>query len=162
MTPTAVPSAMIRHQLNALAAQATELRDQLQKVKSRDLPANATQSLGTIAETVTQLGVRLEEMEAEHKKMKALADIGSVVNSSLELDEVLRIVMDNIVRLTGAERGFLMLRDANGEMVTQVARHWSQESINSGEAATSRTVVQRVIDTGEAIVTKIGRASCRE
>ena len=92
-------------------------------------------------------------MEAEHKKLTALAEIGNVVNSSLELEEVLRIVMDNIVRLTGAERGFLMLRDAKGEMVTQVARHWSQESIKSGEAATSRTVVQRVIETGEAIVT---------
>jgi len=27
------------------------------------------------------------------------------------LNEVLRIVMDTIIRLTGAERGFLMLRD---------------------------------------------------
>ena len=125
----------------------------MQKVKSRDLPPTATQSLGTLADSINQLGARLEEMEAEHKKLIALAEIGSVVNSSLELDEVLRIVMDNIVRLTGAERGFLMLRDASGEMVTQVARHWSQESIKSGEAATSRTIVQRVIETGEAIVT---------
>ena len=153
MTPSAQSSGKIRSQLTALAAQATELRNQLQKVKSRDLPATATESLGTLADTINQLGARLEEMEAEHKKLTALAEIGSVVNSSLELDEVLRIVMDNIVRLTGAERGFLMLRDASGEMVTQVARHWSQESIKSGEAATSRTIVQRVIETGEAIVT---------
>ena len=125
----------------------------MQKVKSRDLPSTATHTLGTLADTINQLGTRLEEMEAEHKKLTALAEIGSVVNSSLELEEVLRIVMDNIVRLTGAERGFLMLRDAGGEMVTRVARHWSQESIKSGELATSRTIVQRVIETGEAIVT---------
>jgi PAS domain S-box-containing protein len=92
-------------------------------------------------------------LDAQHKNLTALANIGSVVNSSLELDEVLRIVMDNIVRLTGAERGFLMLRDEAGEMVTQVARNWTQESIKSGEGATSRSVVQRVIETGEAIVT---------
>ncbi len=153
MTPSVQSSANLRGQLASLAKQATELRDQLQKVKSRDLPPTATQSLGTLADTLTQLGARLEEMEAEHKKLTALAEIGSVVNSSLELDEVLRIVMDNIVRLTGSERGFLMLRDASGEMATQVARNWSQESIKSGEAATSRTIVQRVIETGEAIVT---------
>jgi adenylate cyclase len=47
--------------------------------------------------------------------MLALADVGQVINSSLELDEVLRIVMDNIVRLTKAERGFLMLRDEPGK-----------------------------------------------
>jgi adenylate cyclase len=153
MTPTAPSSAMIRHQLSALAAQATELRDQLQKVKSRDLPATAAQTLSSMADSINQLGARLQELEAEHKKLTALAEIGSVVNSSLELDEVLRIVMDNIVRLTGAERGFLMLRDASGQMVTQVARHWSQESLKSAEGATSRTIVQRVIETGEAIVT---------
>lgn len=153
MTPTTPSSAMIRHQLSALTAQTIELRDQLQKVKSRDLPANASQTLTTLADSLSQLTARLEEMEAENKKLTALAEIGSVVNSSLELDEVLQIVMDNIVRLTGAERGFLMLRDAHGEMVTQVARHWSQGSIKSGEADTSRTIVQRVIETGEAIVT---------
>lgn len=153
MTPSPPSSALIRHQVNALAAQATGLRDQLQKVKSRDLPANAVQGLASMADSINQLGARIQEMEAEHKKLTALSEIGNVVNSSLELDEVLRIVMDNIVRLTGAERGFLMLRDDNGEMVTQVARHWSQESLKSSEAATSSTVVQRVIETGEAIVT---------
>lgn len=153
MKPAATPSVPLRIQMAMLARQATELRDQLQKVKSRDLPPNASQNLGTLAETLIQLGERLGTYEAERKNLKALSQVGNVINSSLELDEVLRIVMDNIVHLSGAERGFLMLRDETGEMVTQVARHWSQESIKSGEAATSRTVVQRVIDSGEAIVT---------
>jgi PAS domain S-box-containing protein len=61
--------------------------------------------------------------------------------------------MDNIVRLTKAERGFLMLRDENGEMSTRMARNWEMESINSSEKNVSRTVVQRVIDTGESVVT---------
>lgn len=147
------PSGDIRDQLSALAAQAVELRDQLQKVKARDLPAGMVQSLGMLAEQIAQAGTRVASMQAEQKNLSALAEIGNVVNSSLELEEVLRIVMDTIVRLTGAERGFLMLRDANGEMVTQVARNWSQESIKTGDAATSRTVVQRVIETGEAIIT---------
>jgi len=47
----------------------------------------------------------------QYKNLMALVDIGQVINSTLELNEVLRIVMDTIVRLTGAERGFLMLRD---------------------------------------------------
>ena len=153
MKPATTSSVPLRIQLAVLARQATELRDQLQKVKSRDLPPNAAQNLGTLSETLIQIGERLETFEAERKNLKALAQVGSVVNSSLELDEVLRIVMDNIVHLSGAERGFLMLRDESGEMVTQVARHWSQESIKSSEAATSRTVVQRVIESGEAIVT---------
>ncbi len=95
----------------------------------------------------------MKSFEAQHSNLLALADIGQVINSSLELDEVLRIVMDNIVHLTRAERGFLMLRNEQGEMVTRIARNWEQESIKSSEAATSRTIVQRVIESGEPIVT---------
>ncbi len=143
----------LHSQANALAFQATKLRDALQKVKARDLPPNAVQDLTNLAEMLAKIGQKLEAFEAEHSNMQALAQIGGVVNSSLELDEVLRIVMDTIVRLTKAERGFLMLRNERGELVTQVARNWEQESIRSAEAATSRTIVQRVVDTGEPVIT---------
>src|SRR5512143_1758147 len=102
---------------------------------------------------MNQLGTRLETLEAHHKNLTALAKVGSVVNSSLELDEVLRIVMDNIIKLTEAERGFLMLRDESGQMSTRIARNWEQESLNQSEYAVSRTVMQRVIETGESILT---------
>jgi adenylate cyclase len=74
---------------------------------------------------------------------------------------VLQIVMDTIVRLTGAERGFLMLRDERGEMVIRIARNWEQESINQNEFAISRTVVQRVIMSGEAVLTTNAREDPR-
>ena len=61
--------------------------------------------------------------------------------------------MDNIVRLTKAERGFLMLRDEQGEMVTSMGRNWEMESINSSELTVSRSVVGRVIETGEPLIT---------
>jgi adenylate cyclase len=38
-------------------------------------------------------------------------------------------------------------------MVIRMGRNWEMESINSSEKNVSRTVVQRVIDTGESIVT---------
>ena len=152
--PSQKSSAVTLHgQARSLAAQTVLLRDSLQKLKPRDLPADAIQNLGTLADMLGELSRNLESVEAEHGKLLALTNIGGVVNSSLELDEVLGIVMDNIVRLTGAERGFLMLRDEKGEMVTRVARHWSQEVMKSGEAATSHTIVQRVIESGEPIVT---------
>jgi len=61
--------------------------------------------------------------------------------------------MDNIVRLTKAERGFLMLRDEQGEMVTRMGRNWEMESINSSELTVSRSVVGRVIESGEPLIT---------
>ena len=46
-----------------------------------------------------------------------------------------------------------MLRDEQSEMVVRVARNWEQESINPGEAAISRTVIKKVIESGEPILT---------
>jgi PAS domain S-box-containing protein len=83
----------------------------------------------------------------------ALTDIIQAINSSLEVNEVLRIVMDTIVRLTRAERGFLMLRNERGEFVTHIARNWEQESLDPNESATSRTVINRVVSDGQPVVT---------
>jgi GAF domain-containing protein len=38
-------------------------------------------------------------------------------NSTLDLDEVLENVIDAVIEITGAERGFLMLKDPTGELV---------------------------------------------
>ncbi len=69
--------------------------------------------------------------------------------------------MDTIVRLMGAERGFLMLRDELGGMSTRIARNWEQEAVNQNEFAISRTIIQRVIDGGEAVLTTNAREDPR-
>jgi PAS domain S-box-containing protein len=85
--------------------------------------------------------------------LQALANIGQVINSSLNPDEVLRIVMDTIIRLTGAERGFLMLRNKEGELSIKLARNWEQESLNDTETEVSRTIINRVVSQGQPVLT---------
>ncbi|HRQ22530.1 MAG TPA: GAF domain-containing protein, partial [Anaerolineales bacterium] len=143
----------IHDQLLALGLQAGKIRAELEAAKLK-LPKNTLGELSSLQTSLEQLSGIIERFQKEHNNMLALADVGQVINSSLELDEVLRIVMDNIVRLTNAERGFLMLRDeSTGEMVIRMGRNWEMESINSSERNVSSTVVQRVIDSGESIVT---------
>jgi adenylate cyclase len=142
----------VHEYVSNLAQQAGKLRAELEKKTPRDLPSNVVGELSQIAEALNRVSAQMASFEEEHGNLLALANIGQIINSSLELDEVLRIVMDNIVRLTRAERGFLMLRDESDQMVTRVARNWEQESIQANEA-TSRTIVQSVIKSGEPIVT---------
>ncbi len=92
-------------------------------------------------------------MAVTTERQSALTDVIQAINSSLELDEVLRIVMDNIIRLAKAERGFLMLRDEQGEFVTRIARNFEQESIDPSEFAISRSVIQRVVSEGQPVLT---------
>ena len=140
----------VHEQILALGTQAGQIRRTVEKGR---VERGALDGLVQLESTLTQIGNQVRDFEKEHRNLSALADIGQVVNSSLELEEVLRIVMDNIVRLTHAERGFLMLREDDGEMVTYVARDWDKETINPSELTVSRTVIQRVIDTGEPLLT---------
>ncbi len=90
---------------------------------------------------------------ASQKQVGALMSIGSAINSSLELNRVLEVVMDSLVALTSAERGFLMLREADGELKIRVARGVSREELDHNSFSISRTVVRQVAESGEAVVT---------
>ncbi len=117
------------------------------------VPRTVIDELSEVERQIYKLSRRIAAADDELKNMVALANISQMVNSSLEVDEVLRIAMDTVIRMINAERGFLMLRDANQEMIIRTARNWEQESINSKASATSRTIINRVIESGESILT---------
>jgi PAS domain S-box-containing protein len=123
------------------------------KDKKANLPSSVVEGLKQTAESLTALGKQVSQQEEDITNLLALADMGQVINSSLELNEVLKIVMDTIVRLTGAERGFLMLKDEDGELKIRIARNWEQESLESDEFAISSTIVNRVTNDGKPVLT---------
>lgn len=137
------------HELSKLAGQ---IRDQVLLVHQANLPA-LLEKISSLEDSLVEFGKNAGTFEEESLKQMALAETTRAVNSSLNLDEVLCIVMDTIVQLTRAERGFLMLMDPQGEMVTRIARNWDRESIQATEYAISRTIVQRVVQTEETILT---------
>ncbi|RPI94540.1 MAG: adenylate/guanylate cyclase domain-containing protein [Chloroflexi bacterium] len=140
----------INDQVIAITQQSVKLRHSLDPESIPEGIASGLKDLENSLENVSEVLIPFEQ---RFSHLQALAGIGQVVNSTLEVDAVLQIVMDTIVRLTGAERGFLMLRDERGEMVTRIARNWEHESINQNEFAISRTIVERVISSGEAVLT---------
>jgi len=145
-------STALNAQILALSKLAGQIRANLQVVRA-SLPPDTLELLSNLEGTLFLVSREVTAVEEEHHKLFALASTTEAVNSSLDLDEVLQLVMDTIVRLTTAERGFLMLRDARGDMTTRVARNWEQESLNPNEFAISSTVIQRVIESGEPVLT---------
>jgi hypothetical protein len=101
----------ISREVDQQIAQLGRVTDQIRGILQRSGLSEPIQGLNQLISHMTRLSRQMARYEAEYYNLQALADIGQVVNSSLELNEVLRIVMDTIVRLTGAERGFLMLRE---------------------------------------------------
>jgi PAS domain S-box-containing protein len=136
--------------------QLSQLSEQIHASLIQDGIADIDSILGDLAQltsSLSQLSSQVATLEDERNSHIALADISQVVNSSLQLDDVLRIVMDTIIRLTGAERGFLMLNDSQDELSIHIARNWEQESIDPSDTALSRTVVNQVIAGGRPILT---------
>jgi PAS domain S-box-containing protein len=131
----------------------TSVNDRLQN-GNFTLPRGILDDLSLLTHHLKLLKREIIKLDDERQDLLSLAQIGKIINSSLKLNDVLRIVMDTLIRLTEAERGFLMLRDQEtGKLVTQIARNWEQESIAPNEFAISRTVINRVADGGEPILT---------
>ncbi|MCA9902039.1 MAG: GAF domain-containing protein [Ardenticatenaceae bacterium] len=92
-------------------------------------------------------------IERHEARLAALYEVSSQLGKSLDLGEVLNQVMDSIIQLTGAERGFLMLYDAEkGSLQTRAARNFDQETIEADAINISHTVIERAIETGEGIL----------
>jgi signal transduction histidine kinase len=114
---------------------------------------------GYWADRLRDLSQLLERLAGEMSggeqqgRLGALYEVSRVIGSSLDLNEVLNQVMDANIRLTGAERGFLMLFDEDGELEVKAARNMERETLQEEAFSFSRTVIRTVSETGEPVVT---------
>ena len=144
----------LKQQIIIVNQMVEQLRDEIQK-SGNAIPSRLVLAINQLLNSLSRLNKQVSQLEDDHNNLIALADIGQVVNSSLELDEVLRIVMDTIIQLTGAERGFLMLREdgAGGKLVIHRARNWEKVALDSSEHLISQTVINRVVSEGQPVIT---------
>ena len=97
-----------------------------------------------------------KQIEAHHKsyrkeitRLNALIDATQTVNSSLEIDRVLQLILDEAMQITDAERGTIYLVDENTNEI------WSR-IIVSGEISEIRQPIGKgisgfVAETGETV-----------
>ncbi len=93
------------------------------------------------------------QKQADTRRFSRLYEVSQAIGSSLDLEEVLNRVMDAIIALSGAERGYLMLLNDDGQLEARIARNLDRETLDSGEFAVSRTITRQVFETGEPVVT---------
>jgi signal transduction histidine kinase len=119
-------------------------------------------------QTLAHAQEQLEALEAElapadeQRRLAALYQVSQALGSSLDLSEVLNQVMDAVIRLTGAERGFLMLfEESTGELQLRVARNFNREVLNPRDVEVSTTVTRAVADSGTPVITTNAQADPR-
>jgi phosphoserine phosphatase RsbU/P len=88
------------------------------------------------------------------RQIATLLDALRALGGSRVLDEVLTLVMDAAIDVTGAERGFVMLANARGELELKLARMQGRMSLSGTRFDTSRKIPEQVFATGREIVVK--------
>src|SRR5262245_6515532 len=163
--PTGAP--LIGQEIGELSKLAADIKALLSSQKDLlaksglGFPPGVMEGLAQLRDTLEKLKPTAIAQEAENNRLRALADTASVINSSLDLTTVLNEVMDTIIRLTGAERGFLMLKDEKGELQIRIARNMDRESLDSSAFQVSRTIIGQVAESGEPVVTTNAQADPR-
>jgi sigma-B regulation protein RsbU (phosphoserine phosphatase) len=77
-------------------------------------------------------------------KLRAILDLARTLQGSFSIDDVLASVVDTALTITGAERGFLMLRSGDG-LDTRVARHARGHKLDETELRVPRDVLHRAL-----------------
>jgi class 3 adenylate cyclase/GAF domain-containing protein len=113
-------------------------------------------ALAAITDTASRIESRLVEELTTLSQLRTLAGTSAQINSSLDLNTVLAEAMDRVIILTGAERGYIILTDANPfELQWEVSIARDPET--AGGAAPvfrgSRTIIKEVLETGETLLT---------
>jgi sigma-B regulation protein RsbU (phosphoserine phosphatase) len=93
------------------------------------------------------------DSQASGRRFALLYHLSQTFNSSLDLEEVLERVMDEVIEAIGAERGFVALREADGRLDFRTARGMEHTTIDHPEFQISRGVVDEVAQGGEAVLT---------
>src|SRR5215831_1003420 len=83
------------------------------------------------------------------RQIAALLDGLRALGSGRVLDDVLALVLDSAIEVTGAERGFIMLANADNVLEFKLGRGRRQQTLPGTTFATSRKIPEEVFRTGE-------------
>ena len=110
-----------------------------------------------LSETRTETEIKVEggiEFTDEPLTVETLfhlQSVASALNSELNLDKLLSLIVDHAVKLTGAERGFLILMGKK-DMEFRVARNFEQQDVSAPEFAVSWSIATQVSTSGQAVL----------
>jgi serine phosphatase RsbU (regulator of sigma subunit)/pSer/pThr/pTyr-binding forkhead associated (FHA) protein len=89
---------------------------------------------------------------SELRQLAALLEGLRALGSGRVLDEVLAMVLDSAIEVTGAERGFIMLANRERELEFKLARSRGKVTLSGRTFATSRKIPESVFATGKQTI----------
>jgi transcriptional regulator with GAF, ATPase, and Fis domain len=115
-------------------------------------PALATKNRDSISQnpdaaTVEQPGVPGRDIAA----LRRLTTFSEKLLGTYELEMLLESLMDEVIDITRADKGFLILMESN-QLRVKVARNLSRENIEDAVERVSDSIVAKVVRTGKPLI----------
>ncbi len=110
------------------------------------------------------LSGRLENLENYRRIQRALATlykVGNLINSEPDLARLFQRLMDSVVEVTGAERGFLILAEDEGKRLRPVASVGGDHTTEGGDMSFSRTIAEECYQSGYSFFTPDATSDAR-
>ena len=82
--------------------------------------------------------------------LEIILNIVNTINKTLIIDDVLDLVLKYAISLTGTERGFIVLKNSDGELEFKVGLSASEKKLTKADFSVSQSVVDDVFVTGES------------
>lgn len=94
-----------------------------------------------------------QQLQARVNDLEILTDLARMVTSSLDVDVVLRMIVEAAVELTGAEEGSLLLIDEKtGELYMRASRNFNEDFVSTFRLPVNDSLIGSVVQNGKVVV----------
>jgi len=94
-----------------------------------------------------------QQLQARVNDLETLTDLARMVTSSLDVDVVLRMIVEAAVELTGAEEGSLLLIDeTTGELYMRASRNFNEDFVSTFRLPVNDSLIGSVVQHGKVVI----------
>lgn len=116
--------------------------------------SKVTDALSKMARMMDNIASDVSTFDKSYQILFTLYKIGRAIQQVFELKDLLNLILDMIIRLMNAERGFIMLLDSNtSELVPTVTRRMGADIDGEDSTKISNSIANKVAQEGKPILT---------
>ncbi len=141
---------VLKERLDEFERRLRALKQIIQSDGAREAALDQLTGLGSVYQ-----GLRdsFGQLTLSQREMATLAEVGKAINSVIETERLLDLIMDMAIKVMNAERGFLMLKDQEtGELKIEVARNMEAELRDPAQQKISSTISIQVANEGRPVI----------
>ncbi len=124
---------------------------QTREVAVRVMRVNAL--LGELEHALSSANATVETLRQERGQLQALCVIAEHLNATLDRNQLLERVLDDLLVLVRADRGGILLADGQGGLRFEAARSSNKLPLDPTEYPMSRSVIEQVWHTQQPLLT---------